>query len=46
MLALETLLPLRGRALGLALNGRTDLVIGTRITPDRPLAPDPQIRPA
>jgi hypothetical protein len=40
MLALGTLLPLRGRAFDLAVNGRTDLVIGSRI------APDPQIRPA
>jgi hypothetical protein len=44
LLALGAILPLGGRALDLALNGRTDLEIGSRITPDRPLAPDPPVQ--
>jgi len=37
--SLCVLLPLGGRGVDLLLNGRTDLKIGTRIAPDRPLAP-------
>lgn len=37
--ALTLLIPLGGRGLDLAINGRTDLAIGSRFTPDRPLAP-------
>jgi hypothetical protein len=41
LLALGALIPLGVRALDLALNGRTDLVIGSRLDPGRPLAPYP-----
>lgn len=38
-LSLCALLPLGGRGADLLLNGRTDLAIGSRVAPDRPLAP-------
>lgn len=41
LLALAAVIPLGGRALDLALNGRTDLTIGSRLHPDRPLSPSP-----
>lgn len=41
LLALGAMIPLGGWALDLAWNGRTDLVIGSRLDPDRPLAPYP-----
>jgi hypothetical protein len=41
LLALGAALPLGARAIDLVWNGRTDLTIGSRLAPDRPLAPDP-----
>jgi hypothetical protein len=38
-LSLCALLPFGGRGVDLLFNGRTDLTIGSRIAPDRPLAP-------
>lgn len=40
LLALAAVVPLGGRALDLALHGRTDLEIGSRIAPGLPLAAD------
>lgn len=44
LLALAALVPLGGRALDLALHGRTDLEIGSRVAPDTPLAPDDPVQ--
>lgn len=44
LLALGTALPLGSGAVDLVRNGRTDLAIGSRVAPDRPLAPHPPVQ--
>lgn len=44
LLSLITLVPIGGRGLDLALNGRTDLAIGSRLDPTAPIAPHPPVQ--
>lgn len=44
LLALSGLIPLGAAGLDLALHGRTDLSTGSRLAPDRPLAPHPPVQ--
>lgn len=44
LMSLITLVPVGGHLLDLALNGRTDLEIGSRLAPNTPIAPFPPVQ--